>query len=279
MTRCNSEINHSHVREAKERGTMDKSYVLTSLTSLFSTTSLALYCAVLFFPQEPANPIVNGFGIGLLVLIPGVIACVPYLFHLTHSLHRLTWAGSSLLALVAVGLFTLIIDAESDLWLFFVGQAFVLGGYALTLALEQRSERERRITLIVVRVLGVLAIVLPTIGALSISMSDGFQISAFIMPTLLLACAACFGLNARINGFPVGYALPIVIGVIAILSLAVVESFIVLGVWTLGTMCVSAGMVALAIDSSLPQATHNSKPEEPRAPKPKTPQTSGSASA
>lgn len=258
---------------------MNKLYVFTSLTTLFATTSLALYCAVLFFPQEPANPIVNGFGIGLLVLIPGVIACVPYLFHLTHSLHRFTWAGSSLLALVAVGLFTLIIDAESDLWVFFVGQAFVLGGYALTLALEHRSERERRITLTVVRVLGVVAIVLPTIGALSISMPADFQISAFITPVLLVACAACFGLNVRINGFPVGYALPVVIGVIAILSLAVIESFIVLGVWTLGTMCLSAGMVALAIGSTLPQAAHNANPEEPRPPKPKTPQTTGSTSA
>ena len=258
---------------------MSKSYILTSVTTLFASIALAVYCAMLFYPVEPVAPIVNGFGIGLLTLVPGVIACIPYLLHFTHTLHRLTWAGGSLLALVAVGLFTLIIDADSQLWLFFIGQAFILAGYAFSQSIELRSERVRRIALLVTRVVGVLAIVLPTIGALSISISDGFQISAFITTTLLLACAACFGLDLRIGGAPVGYELPVVLGVIAILSLAITDSFIVLGVWTMATLCLAVGMVALSLDCSLSPATHDAKLEEPRAQKHHAPDTSDSASA
>lgn len=255
---------------------MSRSYVLTSVTTLFASVALAIFCASSFYPQETATPIINGFGVGLLTLIPGVIACVPYLFHLTNSLHRLTWAGGSLLALVAVSMFTLVIEADSEQWLFFIGQAFVLAGYAFSQSIELRSERVRRIALLVTRVVGVLAIVLPTIGALLISMPTA---TSFITPTILLICAACFGLNLRINGAPVGYALPLVMGVIAILSVAVTSSFLVLGVWMVATVCLAIGMVATTIDSSLPQAPHDAKPEAPRAPKSKTPQTSGSASA
>lgn len=255
---------------------MSKSYILTSVTTLFASIALAVYCAMLFYPVEPVAPIVNGFGIGLLTLVPGVIACIPYLLHFTHTLHRLTWAGGSLLALVAVGLFTLIIDADSQLWLFFIGQAFILAGYAFSQSIELRSERVRRIALLVTRVVGVLAIVVPAIGALLISAPTA---TAFITTTLLLACAACFGLNARINGFPVGYALPVVLGVIAILSLAITDSFLVLGVWTMATLCLAVGMIALSLDWSLSPATHDAKLEEPRAQKHHTPDTSDSASA
>lgn len=255
---------------------MSKSYILTSVTTLFASIALAVYCAMLFYPVEPVAPIVNGFGIGLLTLVPGAIACIPYLLHFTHSLHRLTWAGGSLLALVAVGLFTLIIDADSQLWLFFIGQAFVLAGYAFSQSIELRSERVRRIALLVTRVVGVLAIVVPAIGALLISAPTA---TAFITTTLLLACAACFGLNARINGFPVGYALPVVLGVIAILSLAITDSFLVLGVWTMATLCLAVGMVALSLDCSLSPTTHDTKLEEPRAQKHHAPDTSDSASA
>ncbi len=255
---------------------MSKSYILTSVTTLFASIALAVYCAMLFYPVEPVAPIVNGFGIGLLTLVPGVIACIPYLLHFTHTLHRLTWAGGSLLALVAVGLFTLIIDADSQLWLFFIGQAFILAGYAFSQSIELRSERVRRIALLVTRVVGVLAIVVPAIGALLISAPTA---TAFITTTLLLACAACFGLNARINGFPVGYALPVVLGVIAILSLAITDSFLVLGVWTMATLCLAVGMVALSLDCSLSPTTHDTKLEEPRAQKHHAPDTSDSASA
>lgn len=255
---------------------MSKSYILTSVTTLFASIALAVYCAMLFYPVEPVAPIVNGFGIGLLTLVPGAIACIPYLLHFTHSLHRLTWAGGSLLALVAVGLFTLIIDADSQLWLFFIGQAFVLAGYAFSQSIELRSERVRRIALLVTRVVGVLAIVVPAIGTLLISAPTA---TAFITTTLLLACAACFGLNARINGFPVGYALPVVLGVIAILSLAITDSFLVLGVWTMATLCLAVGMVALSLDCSLSPTTHDTKLEEPRAQKHHAPDTSDSASA
>lgn len=255
---------------------MSKSYILTSVTTLFASIALAVYCAMLFYPVEPVAPIVNGFGIGLLTLVPGAIACIPYLLHFTHSLHRLTWAGGSLLALVAVGLFTLIIDADSQLWLFFIGQAFILAGYAFSQSIELRSERVRRIALLVTRVVGVLAIVVPAIGTLLISAPTA---TAFITTTLLLACAACFGLNARINGFPVGYALPVVLGVIAILSLAITDSFLVLGVWTMATLCLAVGMVALSLDCSLSPTTHDTKLEEPRAQKHHTPDTSDSASA
>lgn len=244
-----------------------QTYHWASLVVLSCSVVLALLIAWTHQPVDESDGVVNAFGFALLHLVPACIACAPFLFNRSDSLHRVTWAGGGLLALVATGLLVLIVEPDSQLWFLSIGEGVVLVGFVFALWMQERSERERRIGLIVVRVLGALLIAVPAVSVIIYSLPSeaGFYPTSFIVPSIVLVCAALFAFDVRAKGFPLGYALFAALGIVATLAMGFGNPNLFAAVWFVVTVCAASSMAALVIDASLKPARETTA-ERPAVP-------------
>lgn len=232
---------------------MRNSHSFATLTTIFATIVFSIYCTIISYldvvDQEPQ--IIKGYVTGLLLALPGMIACAPHVLHITQTLkQKLLWTASGMIMLIVTTVTTVAINNNTGLWLFSAGMALVITGYGITQALEKASSKTHQKAMIVTRIVGTILIAFPAIGALMISLpTEPIQVT----PTILIICAVLFGFNLRIKNFPVGYTIAFALGIFATLSLIFIDSFLVAGVWLVATTCLTIGMITLFSESDSPR--------------------------